>query len=90
MVFAKKKYHDIAKGFNEEVFMGEDHMYARNLTRNGAKYGLIRSKPILFDIRRFEKEGVLKVTYKWYYMLWEFIFHGSFKKKIIDYDFGNY
>ena len=89
-ILCKKKYHDLAGGFNEELFMGEDHLYSKALTKVGAKFGLISSTKILFDVRRFVKEGPFKVAFKWYYMLFYYFLYGPFKKEIIEYEFGNY
>jgi glycosyltransferase involved in cell wall biosynthesis len=89
-IISKKEYHDLAGGFNEKIFMGEDHLYSIGLTKVGAKHRLITSTKILFDIRRFEKEGPFRVIYKWYYMLFYYIFRGPFSKEIIEYEFGNY
>ena len=89
-ILVKKKFHKKINGFDESLFIAEDHLYAKSIVQANGTYGLLRSKPILFNIRRFEKEGTLKVLLKWSYSIVYYLIFGPIKKKIIEYKFGEY
>lgn len=87
-ILARKKYHKMIKGFDEAVSMGEDHYYSLCIKKAGGRYGLIRSKKILCSVRRFEKEGVFRVNWKWLYLTFYFLICGPPRKKVVEYEFG--
>ncbi len=89
-ILVKRDFHERIKGFDESVFVGEDHLYSRNIQKSGGRYGLIKSKKILYSVRRFEKEGPWRLGVKWHYLSLHYLFHGGIKKKIADYEFGKY
>ncbi|MBU4512270.1 glycosyltransferase [Patescibacteria group bacterium] len=89
-ILAKKQYHKKIGGFDESLLIGEDHLYSASIKKSGGKFGLIKSRKILFSTRRFKKEGFFKVLFKWYYMTFYFLIRGPIKKKVIKYEFGNY
>ncbi len=88
-ILVKKRYHDRIKGFDESIFIGEDHDYSERIAKIG-KLGLIKSNKILFSTRRFDKEGKIKMTIKLIYGSLYVIFKGPIKKKIVDYKFGDF
>lgn len=60
-IFTTKKVFKKIKGFDESVIFAEDHDYAKR----AKKYGfIILPIHIYTSIRRFEKEGLLKVAFK--------------------------
>jgi glycosyltransferase involved in cell wall biosynthesis len=89
-ILAKRDLHQRIHGFNESLYVGEDHCYSRDIKKARGKYGLIRSKKILFSVRRFEKEGPWHLCLKWHYMALYYIFHGDIKRRIVQYEYGNY
>jgi len=64
-ILVKKEIHQRIGGFNPDVKIGEDHVYARMAAKFG-KFGFLNNIPPLFtSARRFESEGRLK-TYSIY------------------------
>jgi glycosyltransferase involved in cell wall biosynthesis len=88
-IIIKKEIHQKINGFNEEVYIGEDQIYAEQAAKYG-KFGLIKSTKIFFSIRRFEKDGPWKLFFKIVYSTLYVIFFGPIKKKIIKYDLKGY
>lgn len=87
-ILVKKSYHQKVNGFNSKIKIGEDHDYAARIKKAGGKYGLIRSKRIIFCTRRMEQEGFLKVFLEWKIM--SFILFGPLKHNSVNYKFGEY
>jgi len=88
-IIVKKQDHQKIKGFDESIFIGEDYDYIKRLSKIG-RYRMIRSTKLYFSVRRLEKEGVLKVLWKWFKGSIHFIIKGPIRKKIVDYKFGEY
>jgi glycosyltransferase involved in cell wall biosynthesis len=88
-IMVKNEDHKKIQGFDESIFIGEDYDYIKRLSRVG-RYRMIRSTRLYFSVRRLEKEGVLKVLWKWFKGSIYFIIKGPIRKKIVDYKFGEY
>lgn len=61
-LFSKKKYHDEVKGFSKEPIFCEDRDYARR-TSKIAKFRMLRSKPVIISMRRFERFGKFRTLF---------------------------
>ncbi len=88
-IMVKKSMHDSLGGFDETIFIGEDHEYCERILHWG-RFRLIKSRPIYFSVRRMEKEGKVKMLFKWLYGTLYVLFKGPIRKKIMSYDFGNH
>jgi glycosyltransferase involved in cell wall biosynthesis len=88
-LMARKKAHDSIKGFDCTIYVAEDFDYCYRLSRRG-KFRMISSSFVYFSARRLEKEGDMKVLFKWIVMGFFTFFNFKIKKKIIKYDFGKY
>jgi len=88
-IMVNRKMHEDLCGFDETIFIGEDHEYCDRILKKG-KFRLIKSRPIYFSVRRMEKEGKLKVLGKWLYGTCYVLLKGPIRKKIMHYDFGNH
>jgi glycosyltransferase involved in cell wall biosynthesis len=88
-IMVEKKIHDEIGGFDEGVFIGEDHFYCEQASKT-KKFRLIKKAKIFFSERRFEKEGKWKVFKKLLKASFYVILFGPIKKKIVSYDFGDY
>ncbi len=87
-VLVKKEIHQKIGGFDEEIKIGEDHIYAK-VARKFGQFGFIKTEPVLTSIRRFEKDGRLK-TYLKYFLAWvHMIFLGPVKSDIFKYRFND-
>jgi len=88
-IIVKKELHKKIKGFDEKIFIGEDHDYCKKIAKLG-KFRIIKTTKIFFSIRRFEKEGRWKLFWKMIYSAFYVFIFGSIKKKIVKYEFGKY
>lgn len=89
-ILVKKTWFDKVGGFDEKLFVGEDHLFAKRVQDAGGKYGLLNIPGMYFSLRRFRKEGFWTVTYKWHYFAYYYMRYGAFSKKIVPYEFGKY
>lgn len=89
-IIVKNEYHKKVNGFDESLFIGEDHNYSQTIRKKGGKFRLIKSKKILYSTRRFEEEGQLKTLLKWIYASLYYLIKGPIRKKIVEYEFGKY
>lgn len=88
-IMVNRQAHQQIKGFDESIFIGEDYDYIKRLSKIG-KYRMIKSTKLFFSVRRLEKEGVVKVLWKWFRGGLYFIIRGPIRKKIVEYNFGKY
>ncbi len=88
-IMVEKNIHDKIGGFDESIFIGEDHFYCEQASKI-KKFRLIKGAKIFFSERRFEKEGKWRVFWKLLQAAFYVILFGPIKKKIVDYDFGDY
>ena len=81
-ILARKELFEKLNGFDESIVLAEDHDFARRAKKIG-KYGIIRSTKIFVSIRRFRKEGWLKIALKYFLTELYMIFIGPVR-------FGHY
>lgn len=62
-IFCKKNLHERINGFNEKIKLGEDMDYAKRAGKYG-KFGALSSVKTYTSVRRFDKEGRLKLLVK--------------------------
>jgi glycosyltransferase involved in cell wall biosynthesis len=86
-IIVKKDVHEKVGGFDERVKLAEDHDYAQRAVKFG-KFGLLRSAKIPVSIRRFEKDGRLKVAMKYFFCELHMLTMGSVKHDLFNYKFG--
>lgn len=88
-IFVKKSVHQAIDGFDESLFMAEDHDYVKRAKKFG-KFAYLRSYKIPVSVRRLSKEGRLKLVLKYLAVELHLIFLGKIRKKIFNYTFGDY
>ncbi len=88
-IIARPEFHRAISGFDETVFIGEDYDYTTRINKLG-KFRMLNSSFIYFSPRRLEKEGYFRVIRKWIKASLYFIFKGPIRKKIVEYEFGNF
>ena len=87
-ILVKKEIHQKIGGFDEEIKMAEDHVYAKRARKFG-KFGFIKTEPVLTSTRRFEQDGRAK-TYLKYFLAGIYMFLlGDIKSDIFKYRFNN-
>ena len=85
-ILVKNNLHESLKGFDEEIKVGEDHYYVQQGSKLG-KFGVIKTTEIFTSLRRFQREGWIRVGLK--YGLGELYMKicGPIKKEIFKYEF---
>lgn len=88
-IFTTRRLHNHIGGFNETMHLNEDNEYGSR-AKKIAKYGSITSTYVNVSVRRFNKEGRLKLAQKAINQN----FYDALKKmgvnKKVEYEFGNF
>lgn len=84
-ILIKKETHQKIGGFDEEITLGEDHAYAREAAEV-AKFGFLKLSKLTLSPRRFEHEGWLTISAKYYFCNLYNIFFGNVRSNIFRYD----
>ncbi|MEK7109736.1 MAG: glycosyltransferase [Patescibacteria group bacterium] len=87
MVF-EKNFFNMIGGFDTKLFMSEDHELIQKAFRWGVLPKFMRSNTITLSLRRWKKEGNLKIIYKYFIVTAHRLFGGDVKNKIIEYKMG--
>ncbi|PIR47966.1 hypothetical protein COV06_01025 [Candidatus Uhrbacteria bacterium CG10_big_fil_rev_8_21_14_0_10_50_16] len=84
-MFAKRFVHEAIGGFDETVTLAEDMHYAR-LGSDVGEFGILRSHSVYTPMRRWRKEGRVRLTIKYFLSEVFMILRGPIRKPAI-YDF---
>ena len=88
-IFVRKSLHDRIGGFNEKLFLAEDHDYLSRAAREG-KFAYLTQPRVIFSMRRFDKEGRWALVWKYFVLEIYRALKKEVKDKIVPYDFGNF
>lgn len=89
-ILVKKETHDKLGGFDEEIKVAEDIIYARRAKKNKVKFKFFKSPKIMISTRRFEREGMFRAMLKYILIELHMIFLGPVKTDIFNYKFAHY
>jgi len=84
-ILVKKEIHKKIQGFDEGITLGEDHAYSREAAKI-AKFGFLKLSKLTLLPRRFEHEGWLTISAKYYFCNLYNIFFGNVRSNIFRYD----
>ncbi len=84
-ILVKKEIHQRIGGFDEEITLGEDHAYVRKGAKV-AKFGFLKSLKLTLLPRRFQNEGWLIISAKYYFCNLYNIFFGNVRSNIFKYN----
>lgn len=87
-IFIHKEVFKDLGGFDEKVFVAEDHKLIQKAFKNGIKPRLLKDTKVVVSLRRFKKEGNIKVLYKYVFSTIYMIINGDIRKKIYAYEMG--
>lgn len=87
-MIVQKEFFKIIGGFNEKLFISEDHELIQRAFKYGVNAKLLMNVKIKFCIRRMEKEGRLKYLLKYLVAAVETFNKGGIEKKIFNYEMG--
>jgi glycosyltransferase involved in cell wall biosynthesis len=88
-IFVRKSLHDRIGGFNEKLFVAEDHDYLSRAADKG-KFAYLTHPQVIFSMRRFDKEGRWALVWKYFVLEIYRAFKKEVKDKIVPYEFGNF
>lgn len=88
-ILARKSLHDEIGGFNEELFLAEDHDYLIRAARRG-RFAFLTHPRVIFSVRRFEREGRWTMVWKYFVLEIYRAFKKDVKSKVVSYDFGKF
>ena len=88
-IFVKKHLHQAIGGFDESLFLAEDHDYVRRARKLG-KFSYLKSYQIPVSVRRLSEDGRVKIALKYIAIELHLIFLGQVHKKLFSYNFGNH
>ncbi len=83
-IFCKKWLHKKINGFDEKIVLAEDMDYVKRCSKH-AKFRMLKGAKIYFSMRRYEKDGRLKVGIKIFLANFYRIFFGEIKTDIFKY-----
>ena len=88
-ILVKKSVFKKLKGFDESIFLAEDHDLARRAVKI-SKYGIIKSTKLFTFERRFKKDGWIKTGVRYFLCEAHMVLKGPVKKDIFNYKFNHY
>lgn len=88
-IFVKKDTHEELLGFDESLFLAEDHDYVRRAKKVG-QFAYLKSYKIPVSVRRLSEDGRLKIVLKYIAIELHQIFLGKVRTNIFNYRFGHY
>lgn len=88
-IIVEKNFFKLIGGFNEKLFMAEDHELAQRISDYGVQIRFIRNSPVVFSLRRIKKEGEINFFYKYFLSsARRLLLQEEITKKIFDYQMG--
>jgi len=87
IIFEKHFFHQVG-GFNERLFIDEDHNLIQRASSWGGKAKFLRNVKVKYSLRRWRRDGQIAVFYKFLIATAHLLFRGDIKKEIFDYKMG--
>jgi glycosyltransferase involved in cell wall biosynthesis len=87
-ILARKSLHEEMGGFDEELFLTEDHDYVIRAARYG-KFRYLWKPRVKFSVRRFDKEGRWHLIWK-YLVLEIYMIFKRVRREVVHYEFGKF
>lgn len=87
-MFIEKNFFKNIQGFDEKLFISEDHHLIQKASAWGVRARLLNRTKVKFSLRRLKKEGGLRVLYKDLIAIAHLLLKGKIDKKIFDYEMG--
>jgi glycosyltransferase involved in cell wall biosynthesis len=87
-IMARKSLHETIGGFDEELFLTEDHDYVMRAARQG-KFRYLWKPRVKFSVRRLDKEGRWKLIWK-FLVLEIYMIFKKVRAEVVRYEFGKF
>jgi glycosyltransferase involved in cell wall biosynthesis len=81
--------HDLIKGFDEAIMLGEDSEYVQRAGKI-AKFGILKSQKIPVSVRRLDRDGRSNIAVKYILSGIYMCLIGNIKTNLFRYSFGHY
>ena len=86
-ILARREVHEAIGGFDETLALAEDHDYVQRASRLG-KFRVLRGLRVGTSMRRIEKEGLVRLAFKYLYCELYVVTGRPLKEVPFDYDFA--
>ncbi|OGK47927.1 hypothetical protein A3A93_05050 [Candidatus Roizmanbacteria bacterium RIFCSPLOWO2_01_FULL_38_12] len=84
----QRDYFNTLGGYDENVFVYEDHEIIQRGRKRGVHAKLLTKVPVYFSMRRFKKEGRVQVLSKYLIAAMQLLANGKVDKKVFTYEMG--
>lgn len=88
MVMSRELFEKV-NGFNEKLYLAEDHDIVKRSKKAKAKIFLVKDAPIIFSARRFQKDSA-STYFKYFFATIYLMLFGKITKKIFSYPMGGH
>jgi len=90
-IIIEKNLFSLIGGFDESLFISEDHELIQRVSKWGVITKFIKSGKVCFSLRRMEKEGEIKFLSKYFFaFIRRFISKKEIREKIFEYQMGGH
>lgn len=66
-IFSRREAHEAIHGFDETLYLSEDHDYVRRVASHGGRFGILH-KPIPVSVRRLDSDGRMNVAVRYTFL----------------------
>lgn len=87
-IIVEKNFFCLIGGFNEKLFISEDHDLVQNAYNWGVRAKFLRNITFRFSLRRMKKEGQLSLFYKYLIATAHVLLKKQMKKRVFEYEMG--
>jgi glycosyltransferase involved in cell wall biosynthesis len=87
MIF-ERNFFQMIEGFDNKLYISEDHELIQRIFKWGVTPRFMKDNKITVSLRRWKKEGNLKIIYKYFIVTAYRLLGGEVKSKIIEYKMG--
>jgi glycosyltransferase involved in cell wall biosynthesis len=88
-ILVQRGVHEAIGGFDEEVVLAEDHDYVQRAADLG-RFRMLRSVPARTSMRRIEKEGLVRLAFKYLYCEMYVVTGHKIHEVPFDYEFASF
>ncbi|MCS7093101.1 MAG: glycosyltransferase [Patescibacteria group bacterium] len=88
-MIVERSFFNLVGGFNEDVFISEDHEFVNRVNDYGVRVKFIKNPKVVFSLRRMRKEGKISFFYKYLIATTRRLFlNQEINEKIFEYEMG--
>lgn len=88
-ILVRRDVHEAINGFDETVVLAEDHDYVQRAAEKG-KFRILRTYRVGTSMRRIEKEGLVRLAFKYLYCELYVVTGRPIKEVPFDYEFASF